>query len=886
MTTTAGLRLSVQRTPQPPAVTLDDDAAPAAVWAELAEELEPAIRGAVRELLADDGPTHHAHRADVLRAAGVTASWVAPEYTDATAHAMAETLAGFDQGPETDAHEAASDLLRAFGQGETCPTLGTHAPLSAVRAGPLALLAAASPTPTVTIRLRDSWFGRRADHRRETCRLLAAVTDVAAVRIVATGLQQRRLAREHRAELPGAVNEQCSTHHDPGPLKERVAAARAAFDADGREVALLRRLADEPTETLAYAELRAAYEVSRSRISQVLSRLADHDLVARFGPHGSRKIELLEAGRELVSAIDADAGRQKALSAVGADADSGALADPDRTTHRQCNPDKDGEGGMGEPSQETVPYRVRWMGRAGHAAAVAVAPPSQEGLTLAETAAGEQALRERRTHRISYDRNRQEAAVSIHATGALQYTVSHAVALASPRLLGELEPSLRAIEDDTAVLRDVRCIGWLSDEAVADTDELIEALTGAREELLELTRALRAGDYEDRAQCRRDCLRQAHGLGTAVVHLLAAAGIDVVRECRVPAGLDDDHLSELADAVAEQAVRQSRYEGHALYRQLYEDRERKRERATRPTVNASDPHGALIGSLAIRGPDVNRLEAPLRAALSNPTTCELHEDAPEVAVAVPIERVGRQAWATVAGRVLSRKGLRPTRRAVSVLHAVTASPWAAAEGLEQLAGENGGREIRADELRHALATLPAERLLPEGSPTVRAMLGALFRAERPVSPGELADRADVSRRSVRRRRETLTALGLVEETEAGWRATLSFPTQAERRGGDEIWPVFTRESARFTEALGELLAARLSAARYADPTDPVAGRLFWPPEPWALAAHPEHGPWIRVAAALTGTPPPDGEGDASVRFGAEIEQAALTEENPDAVRAR
>jgi predicted transcriptional regulator len=93
--------------------------------------------------------------------------------------------------------------------------------------------------------------------------------------------------------------------------------------------------------------------------------------------------------------------------------------------------------------------------------------------------------------------------------------------------------------------------------------------------------------------------------------------------------------------------------------------------------------------------------------------------------------------------------------------------------LNQLGSEDTPREIRADELRYALATLEADQITPELPPTVGKVLHILLRANNRLSHRELADRADVSARTVRNYRDRLEALDLIRVDESGYRLTLS-----------------------------------------------------------------------------------------------------------------
>lgn len=122
--------------------------------------------------------------------------------------------------------------------------------------------------------------------------------------------------------------------------------------------------------------------------------------------------------------------------------------------------------------------------------------------------------------------------------------VSLATALASPRLLNRALTGnrLESLEDPPAILRDARCIGALSDEALEDPKTLREAFIEWGTDLEDLTAKLAAGDYEDRNRFRSEIMRSAHGLAGSIIHLFDALEIDIVRELHVPSGLETESL--------------------------------------------------------------------------------------------------------------------------------------------------------------------------------------------------------------------------------------------------------------------------------------------------------------------------------------------------------
>lgn len=732
--------------------------------------------------------------------------------------------------------------------------------------------------PTIAVTLGAAFRERRRDQREAVLALLDRLARGFDVRLVVSGLTRRFLLAEHRTDLAG-VSEWCNGPRGPSPVEALVEAALVDLDPDGREVRLLRALAAAPGETLAYAECYAEEaEVDNSRVRQVLGRLVDLGLVATFATSTGKHAELLAAGREFLATLDAEVGRQTSLE------DASERVSESGQTHTQAVLSREhGEGerpagetaaGDGAPADRSAPYSTAYLGRPAHAAAAGTADSG--AVTLANSRLEAASEGPDHVRYVSYDDGRDEAVVAVRATGALQYVVSLATALASPRFLDRALPvdRLEAIDDPPAILRDARCVGWLPEEAVEDPSVLRETLVEEGEHLETLTTDLRRGEYDDRDRFRGEILRTAHGLAGTIAHLCDAVGVDLVREIRVPGGLDADHLAELARSVAVSAAIQSRYGAFASYRQLYEGREDKRRAAFTPDVDAADPVGTVIGSYVVRGPDVHRLRSHLERHLSDPA--DLHDDAPEFAVRVPVREAGREAVAGTTSRVLGRKRLRPTRAAVSLLAAFTASPYAAAEALHQLGDVHAPRDVRPDELRYALATLDADALLPGVAPTARAIVATLLRAEGRLSQTALADRAGVSTRSVRRHRDVLEALDLVDVTAdadgGGWRLTLSFPTTEDRRAGG-VLPAPIATDTSLSEVVDAVAAALLPPEEYADPGGDVYESLCWPADPWALAEDPRLEGWLQVAAALVEADPPTE--DTTVRMGPTLEQTPL-----------
>lgn len=856
--------LSLRQTPPVDADARLDagEHAPADLWHALAttDGFRATLADAVRDVLA--GVPYYARERSLLDA-GVSAG----------DGGYARLVAGFVRPSDSDAFDLASDVTGSFGSGEVT-SIGRLS-FDDLADGPVALLDASDVTPTVAVRIGEEFRQRRRAHRERICWLLATLGQVCSVTVVATGYTARWLAHEHREELPRSFSEQCSARRDSGsPVADTVEEARQRFDADGRAVRILRDLSAEPGETLAYHELQAAHgDVSTARVSQLVGTLAEYELVEKYGPRTEQYVDLLPAGRRLLETIDEEIGRQRRFddlfSETGQDSYSDVLSRP----HTKGSPD----GPSNEPPGESAatPYRTRYLSRANHAAAAGTA--TNGAIVAAETPLPDETDPENRhTRYVSYDDGRDEVVVAVWATTPIQYAVSVAVGLASPRLFDKALPveRLEEIDDPPAILRDGRCIGGLSSEAVEDGEILRDTLVEWGEELADMTRELRQGEHEDRARFCGEILRSAHGLAGTIVHLLDVVGADVVRELRVPS-LSDDDLATLAKAVSVATAIQSKYGAFTAYRQLFERRESKRRSAFSVDVDATDPVGEYIGSLVIRGPRARRFGQHVEGRLSSPAP--LHEDAPEFSVRIPVTTVGRDGYTDVANRALSAKNLRATPAAVTMLQALTGDPWAVTESIRWLGEEEHTRRIRLDEVRVSLSALVESdgpgRILPDAPPSVSKAVGTLLRTAEPLSQSELADAASVSTRSLRRHLDALVALDLVRETERGYRLALPFQ-DGER--GEHIVP----------DAVGDDLAARQDLvfdvavalvddpSRFGDVEDPVgAAFMEFPPDFTVLKAHlPGLTPWVRVAKVLCNDPDPPA---TAVSFGPTVAQTPL-----------
>ena len=893
----AGLTLTDQL-PVSSTATVDVNGRPPAdVWRELAHSdgFQRALVRSIRDGLA--GLTL-AETYDVLADAGVTA--LDGSYAD-----LARDVARGDS-------DALWTLLRAsaeFGQPrdrrETIG-IGIDAPLSAVATGPLAMLSlrdrrgttdSTDRTETIAVRVGAGFREQRADQRRALCSLLADLAQVADVRLVTSGLTRRYLKRAHRADLPG-VSAPCSDTPRAGRLAALVDDALGAFDPDGRPASILRTIAADPAETLSYHALASDGQVSRSRVRQCVGKLRDHELVATYDDPKGTTVDLLPAGGRLLERLDEQIGRQRRLdecvSDPGKSSDHGRVTPPawevPPTAGRDGEADAvaaaDAAARDGQRDWEYGAVDVRYLSRREHAGAVASAELG--GISLVDHPIEPQ--QDGRQPGWSYDADTDQLVVSAEYSNPMQWWVAVARALASAktweqvlapaRLDGDTGADADSTGDlggldvaDLRILRDGRCLGWLADRD-ADGEGFADRLEQARADLLNLTRALKHGEYADRDTFRGEILRFAQGLAGTMVHLLDLAGVDVVRELRLPEfrrdqRADDRFRADLARTLAIGTAIQSRYGHFATYRQLFETRPTKRDSAISPDVDAADPFASLVGSLAIVGPGVSALDSDLRTGLRNPA--DVHDDAPELALRVPIQdrTDARSAFAQAVRSMCSAKDLAPTRTAVTVLRALVGSPYDAAAALHGLAPETKapGREVAAAELRYALSTLAPARIMPDAPPTVSKVVHALLTAVEPLSQRELADRADVCPRSVRNHAATLEAFDLLRATDDGLRFALSFRSErAEPDREAAVLPSYAvgnpdrDDLTRGSDVLFQIVERLIDdPSRLADPSDPIGG-VFFDIDPGGFDAvadrlcrpnaWPWLAPWLSVVGAL------------------------------------
>lgn len=855
------MTLTQTQTPALDAVAIDGDQPPSALWQDIATspQFQQALARSVRDRLA--GVPYHDAVGELLDA-GVTAA----------DGGLARLLADLALPDRQDAYWRALQTVAQIGQGTVTP-LGRLG-FETLADGPVAALDAAKQSLIIAVRIGTEFRDRRRDQREQVLKTLATLATAADVRVACSGLMARWLWSEHRDVLPRSFSDSCNAGPDTDVDTDAlVTAAVDELDADRRPLAVLRTIADEPTGTVVYDALQTAHDdVSRARISQVLGTLEDLQLVERWGPRTDQRVDLLPAGANVVEWFDTEIGRQRTLDVSFSDTGQNSHSDVYSRPRGRGAPEDLRLDQAGEAAGD-APYRTRYADRPGHAGPAAAASAGdlvavEAPLPDCDGAAG------RHTRHVSYDADRDEAVVAVRATTPLQYMTSLATALASPRLLDAALPPerLESLDEGPIGLRQVRCIGALSSEAAADGETFRDALVEWGQNLEELTTKLNHEEYEDRNRFVGKILRDAHGLAGTIVHLLNAAGADIVRELRVPT-LNSHQMAQLARTVAIGASIQSQYGAFAAYRQLFEGRHKKRKQVPDPRVDAADPFGNLIGSIVLRGPDAHRLGQHCEDQLAEPVP--LHEDAPEFAVSVTVATPDRSATTAAANRMLKPKGMRATPEAVSMLESLAGDVYAVADALQRLPVEDEPRTIRLDDVRYALCQLDAGRLLTDAPPSLSQAVAALLATDTPLSQSELADAADVSTRSLRRHLDGLLALDIVCETDAGYRIALPRPDDKER--GEIILPTPLDAGDDVQSVAFDLVLDLVDvdeAGRLGDPDDPLGAPFFGPKFDFEelQRAYPRARPYLQLALSLCDELAASGR---TIQIGPEIEQASL-----------
>ena len=805
---------------------------------------------------------------------------------------------GAVSGTENDLWELLR-VSRQLGTGQT--SLDLRSPREDLDRATVPIFAASNVTPEIAIHLDARFTDRKAEQCRHVLDLCLALAEGCRVSLVVTEQAGRVLWDRHRDQLPVSVTELFDPRTKPSPgtprsVADRVETARETLDPDGTATAVLRALHAESSEILSYDDLSRELGLSEENRRQVALKLdRDLEFAERIDyPGAGRGLSLRKAGLEYLDAVETEIGRQQRLPSV--------TSPPNPSDNSRVTPHAyEGEevGGADQPAEdrpvdegEAVASTTEYIPK--HIQPVYLDTPSSEA---ARTAAddGEIALIDSPTqelkgrdgekdHRVmgwSYDDDRDELTVSATYKNPYQYATCIARALASPwtwnRVLTEDVLEEIFSEHSRRILSDARNIGGISDERYEDPALFIEFYQQQEERLCELTRELAYGECQDETAKRSEITQLAKGLAGSIVQLLDLAEIDLSREVRIPElrrnFSSSKRRKDLCETLAHSCAIESLYGHHVTYRHLYERRDDRREAAMDLAVDARDPFGGFVGSLVVVGPNVTDLEDELRSMLRSPG--ELHDDAPEIAVRIPIRTTTtRSVIARTIRRLCDRKRLEPTREAVSLFHGFISTGYDVARAMHYgLEREDRRREIHIDEVRRSLAHLDPDRLLAttDVTPSMQKALSVLLGADHPLSGAEIARRAGITTQSFRDNREEFVLADLLREVPEGWRLSLSF---ADERYGRDVLPwffvdepadrplVLSIDLRTPMDVLYELATSLVDdPARFGDPDDVLCWGFSLPPDlgdPEAIVDHrraalealSDEWPWLQAILPL------------------------------------
>ena len=701
--------------------------------------------------------------------------------------------------------QSAVDVIRGFG-GKVVPLDFTQS-FSELEEGPFKPFEVTGISPSVAITVTGEFFDRRSGHREQIVDILVRLSKVWDVTLVADSVvTETKFRKRHAAQVPG-VSARCN---ESPTIRRPVETAAKTIGATDLQARVLGEILDGDTDEQTYHTLYSQFPGhTDSRVRQAITEapkgLKPLGLVHTYeGPNGKVAVAT-EEGREFYSRHIAP---QTTLDAIFGGESDGVSSDPNtpyNTVYTRGTSGEGEEGPVGDSTAGRSAPLVEWGPKWEHFAAAAGAPRGGFALLNHDIEQWSRGDRGWPGQKVSWDGANEQAATLIEYTGVLQYQVSNALALTSRKLLDRILADHRLDDGEFGellserrwVLHDIMCIGWLSDE-VDSAEQFRTELYEARKKLRGMTLRLGNDEVDDVGEFRGKIIRLALGISGAITHVADIAGVDIVHEVRLPDfsnGFSEEHHArrrdDLAKTLAILACVESRVgDRTAANRQMFEDRPEKRRSAYGFDPDMSDPFGECLASFTLVGDGVESFGDDLRTALNERET---HDDAPDVAISIPVRVGERGTWVSnVAARVATDKRIRPTTEAVTLLRAVTESAYDVARGLVYgLGGERDpdyiDRDLRPDEFHRCVAALPPERICPTlSTPTVGKMLHALCRERRALTTAELAEAANISTQSVRNNRDVLVALGLVEETDAGYRMTVTFPDEHGERYPDPI----------------------------------------------------------------------------------------------------
>jgi len=645
-------------------------------------------------------------------------------------------------------------------------------------------------TPTIEIQLNAEFRETRRSQVDELVDYILTLSRGAEIVLCGSAIDRQYLRHHYGEKLPESV----TVSNNAG----RQLAPTALLDEVGYDnlaVTMLRSISENSNGLIAYNALQTEFsQYARPTISRALNEvLSDAGLIEMYGSRGDRRIELLASGYEYLDYLD------DCIDVQNTESDCVT-----ETPQLQCNnrvdnnsPREEGTG-LDRPTAEATAttasnryssdryYSIEYLSRP---EIVTAAEQPSNTISLSNCNIGHR----KQEGGWGYLDESHTLVVSADYDNPLQHLVTVARTLLDDRTYRHVLTDKRLSELDVQIelskpfLWSTRNFGYLPEE-IDTGKEYVESLREARDKLVDKTRRLNQ-DETDRTEERRlrsEVTKTAMGLIGNARHLFDLLDIEVAWEIRVPDFTSDfgaDRIDELVKTIANNASIASKYGHHVAYRHLYESRTDKREQALEPTIDESNPYGELLGSISVIGNFGGRTEefaSALEDRLSSPA--ELHDDAPEFAIRVPVETTpGRSGYSRVVRRMCEWKGLEATPKAVTLFSGLCRTPYDAAVAIGNgLSKETDRREIRISEVRLAVSSLPSNRLLEGATPGVRAMTKTLLGTDKPLTRTELADLADISTETVRRHLDVLLGSGMATENDGKIRLRIAFNTDNER----------------------------------------------------------------------------------------------------------
>lgn len=448
-------------------------------------------------------------------------------------------------------------------------------------------------TPGIEVGIGDGFHNNTSKPQRDAVlEMLNALAEGCAVGIATTRLGARKLHRNHKGSIPRRVTEALNPSIStlPSDSKAKIRTARERIKHGSALDRIMRLLADETEETLAYDAIEHRLGYSNAYVRKLASRLRDLELVDSVTDHRDKRVVVLTPlGRKYLQAIphqetfshynspDSSPSGGASGGGLGGVTDPGTSSEDSRgtpTRHDGATQPADPTTEDHDPDQNPGEHGARGprAGDVGGELAVAEATTRErqgrsgyiqvETLGLRDAVAvrnatqpGEFRLLDRETSffqkrgeddsRIPTARylpEQQAYVVSVAPKNPLELQVGFARALASQKTFTRvLTPAVleEAVEElPPILLQQARNIG-LSTDRLEHPEDIPGFFLEWEASLCNLLSIYREAKDDDAGRARINSLRgvimrTAKGLAGSIVHLLALTDVEYVRELRIP----------------------------------------------------------------------------------------------------------------------------------------------------------------------------------------------------------------------------------------------------------------------------------------------------------------------------------------------------------------